>query len=513
MRVSPELLSRFVGRRTIGLYVADRAVTVTQAALTPAGPVELASETAAYDSDEELAGSVQRMLGPFLGKRGRDRARLRVGLGVPASRVFFCSRPGQGAEREVNPAVVLHEALRTTDLNVDEMLVDLLRTQPGKRTLLSLVACRRKYLVNLMQPLKAAGVRPFRAEPAPFALLRLGAWRQPAPRKVSTVLRFFLGEGEGVALLLYQGTPLAWRTFGLPAGGENAALLSTAMALRVVGRQRGESDRSDAVIVHGRPDLAGTLRAELFQAVVGSRPLFVPGPAHDDRTIALGLAAGCRETEHDFDLSRTVKERPPVWEVLPLGQVAAQVAILAGLTWVLDDHQSKTEAAVRIVQADCSAHTWMKKVADDQLKREKTELEQKIATVRTFLETRVSWSTYTHGAASGLSPSMVLRSFTGTNEFGAAGSKGPKKSLLLGISAPIPQGQTIPREIDAYLGRLRSDRVLKHDFPQVELDGLRWAKGGGSGPSSSAAQANFVVKCMPRSDKAAGKGAARPKSG
>jgi hypothetical protein len=477
---------------------------VPQAALTPLGAVELSSETEAYDSLEVLPEIFGRLLRPYLGRRATSR--VRVALGLPTMQVFFSTRAAQATDRDVNPATLLHEVFRSSDVKADEMQVDLMRGQPGKRPFASLVACRRKYLCDLLDAMKTCGVRPFRAEPAPFALLRLGATQLRAPRKAAAVIRFFLGPAEGVALLLQGGMPLAWRRFDLPAGSENRALLSTAMALQVVGRRCGESGRPDAVLIHGRLDMAETLRNDMFKTVMGCRPQHTAGPPYDARSIALGLAMGCREADEALDLSRTLKSRAPVWDVLPYGQVAAQVAVLASLSWMLSGHLRDVRAARKVVQSECAAHSWINKVSDDRLQKEKSDLEAKISAVKSFLETRVVWSAYTRNAASRLTESMVLRTFTGSCEFGATG-KNAKKSLVLGLSAPIPQGRTMPHEIDAYLGTLRSDETLRRDFPQVELGGLRWANAlsGAATP-----QASFTVNCMPISDKPADKAVAKP---
>ena len=48
----------------------------------------------------------------------------------------------------------------------------------------------------------------------------------------------------------------------------------------------------------------------------------------------------------------------------------------------------------------------------------------------------------------------------------------------------------MPREIDAYLDALLADQILRGDFPQVELAGLKWSQGG----LSTLPQASFTVE-------------------
>ena len=505
MGLSPVLMSKLAIRKPLGLYVGDREVTVCRAALTPLGAVELTSSGEAYDNPEQLPQVVERLLRPYLGKSKSPR--VRVSLGLPATNVYFATRLAQPTDRESTSAVMLNEFIRSSDINIAEMQIEVVRGQPKNHPLLSLVACRRKYLSNLLDAMKTCGVRPFRAEPAPFALLRLGATRLRAPRKAAAVIRFFLGPAEGVAVLLQGDMPLAWRTFDLPAGSESGALLSTAMALQVVSRHCGEAGRPDAVLIHGRLDLAETFRNDMFRTVMGCLPQHTAGPSYDARSIALGLAMGCREAEQALDLSRTLKSRLPVWQVLPYGQIAAQFAVLAGLTAMVEGHARDVRQSSRMVHDECSAHLWTLEGNDTNLKKEKTELEDKLKAVRGYVGSRILWSTYTRDVASRLTENMVLRSFAGNNDLATDG-KPSKRSLVLSLTAPIALGKTLPHEIDQYLEALRNDEILRRDFPRVELAGLR----GSEGKVGSSSQASFTVNCLPKLELPAAKGAAKAKA-
>jgi hypothetical protein len=502
--VSPVMLSRLAVRKPIGLYVGDREVTLCRAALTPLGPVELSCESEAYDDPVRLPEVFERLLRPHLGRRGSGR--IRVGLGLPATSVFFATRSAQMTDRESTPAVMLHGLIRSSDIKVDDMQIEVVRSCPEKQPLVSLVACRRKHLAELLGSVLACKVRLFRAEPAPFALLRVGMLHLRAPRRASSVIRIFLGPTEGVALLLQRGMPVAWRTFDLPLGGERAAVLSTTMALRVASRHCGGSGSPDAVLIHGRIDLEHLFTDDIFAMIVGCRSQHTAEPSFDGHWIALGLAMGCREAVETVDLSRTIKARPPVWEVIPFGQMAAQAAVLAGFSWMLGGHLNDVRGSYKLVRAECEGHAWMKKVSNEGLAKEKAELEKKVAAVKGFLETRVVWSTYTRDAATRLSESMVLRAFSGNCAFEAKDGGASKKSLVLSVTAPIPQGQSMPREIDTYLDVLKSDEILRRDFPQVELGGLKWSQGSAAGLP----QASFAVNCLPSSEKAAVKAAEKP---
>ena len=63
------------------------------------------------------------------------------------------------------------------------MALDVIKAAPDKRQVASIVSCRKKYLSGLLSALESCGVRPFRAEPHPCALLRYASQRYRAPRK------------------------------------------------------------------------------------------------------------------------------------------------------------------------------------------------------------------------------------------------------------------------------------------------------------------------------------------
>jgi hypothetical protein len=493
------LLARVAFRKPTGLYIGEREVTLCRVASTLLGPVEL--ETRCEPSGpEQLPVVLERLFRSYATKRGSPRVRL--ALGLPATAVFFSTRLGDAAGRVASRKVLLQEAIRSPSVNVDELECDITTAQPGKHPLLSLIACKRRYLATMMEDLQSCGVRVLRAEPAPLALLRLGARRYRGPRK-GTVVRAFLGPAQGVAVLLKGAMPLSWRTFELPAGGEAAEVLATALALQVVGRHCGEAGTLDAVILHGRADLAGAFRAEPFTTALGGRVTLVPGPSCDSRAVAMGLALGAQEGEEAFDLARALKSRPPLREVIPWGTLAAQVVILAVLTLMLDGHRRDLSRAHAVVRTAGVGHAWAAEVDDQSLEKEKKDLEQKVAAVRGFLETRVLWTSYTRDAASRLTENMSLKSFTGVNELatGASSGKG-RKSLVLDVTAPAQRSDGSPGEIEHYLDALRADTTLRRDFPQVELANLT---AGDSGPGASRGRAGFIVSCLSKAP-AKGKG-------
>jgi hypothetical protein len=489
-------LERVAFRQAVGVYVGDHDVTVSRVALSAAGPLELSSQTEPCEPDR-LAEVLEGILKPIAA--GRHSFRPTVSFGVPTLRAFFATKPLKETDRDEAPNVLLHEVLRSSNVNVDDMEVDLVKAQPGKKPLALLVAARRKYLAGLLAAAGRCGVRPHRTEPAPFALVRLAAARARGPRRARTVVRVFLGEAQGVAVLVSGALPLAWRAFELPRGGEAAAVCSTAKAIQIVARFRGDVGAPDAVLVHGRPDLAEVFDAEPFREALGVASRYSPEPGYDSRSVALGLALGARQGEEAFDLSRSLKPRAPFWQLFPFGDVALQAALLVCVTLFLDAKFATARNAFARVRAETAKHRWIEKVDDAKLEKEKKELGQKVEAVRNFLGTRVLWSAYTRDASDRLPESIMMKSFVGLCELDTGNRKvRPKKSFVFQLSAPIPRGEGMPPVIDDYLGALRRDALLQRDFPQIELADLKWNQPPGGGAH---ALADFTVTCLPGPDK------------
>jgi hypothetical protein len=165
--------------------------------------------------------------------------------------------------------VLLHEVLRSPNSNVDDMIVDSVQSAPGKRPVVSLTSCRKKYLTNLLAHIQECGVRPFRVEPAACALLRAAEQQYRAPRKAKTVLRLFLGHAEGLAVLSAGGWPIVPRTFKLDTSDPSTVVVSTVRTLEAVGRLCGADSAIDVVMIHGGGELRESVDLAALQEQVG----------------------------------------------------------------------------------------------------------------------------------------------------------------------------------------------------------------------------------------------------
>ena len=491
--------------KAIGLYINKDTVHLSQVVSTPWGPVEVFrdSHTAAPD---ELGAVLQRLLAPLLGRRSLRQVPVAVGL--PAGLTYFSTRPIQSTGNDVSPHVLLREALRSSNVSVDQMVVDVVKTRPDKRQVASIVSCDRKYLTELLDSLQECGVRPHRAEPAPCALLRAAAGRHSLPRahragrNAKLLLRLFLGETQALAVLAANDNPLVWRSFSLPRGDEASALLSASRSLQTMSGLCGVESPLDGVMLHGRPDLARLLDVDWVRQEMGVEVKWSDGPALDDSQIAFGLALGCLgDDQNAFDLARSVKPRAAFREVFPLREAALQAGLLLGVALLLFARSGNLDRSYLAVAAENAQHPWMAAMQTSQLENEKSRLKQRVAAVRKFLDTRITWTSYERDLAGSMPANVFLTSFQGVSELGSAGKKKsvakPKKSLVLHGAAFVPPDGSMPQEIDRFLEILREHPMLARDFPVVELADLKQSKLVGN----DTAVAFFTVVCAPKAGK------------
>ncbi len=205
---------------------------------------------------------------PLLGRKRR----VPVAVGLPGNRIFFGTRLHR-TSGESTPEAVLQKALCLPNISIDDLTIDLIQGELSKAPVTSVAACRKKYMAGIVATLTALGIRPYRAEPSPCALVRLAAQQHHFPRRAKTILCVFLNATHGLAVVVAGGMPLAWRNFVLPAHAEGPAILSAARTLRTQHSYYGIESALDFAILYGRGDLK--------RAASARRVPHQPGDARD----------------------------------------------------------------------------------------------------------------------------------------------------------------------------------------------------------------------------------------
>mgnify|MGYP000856976578 CR=1 FL=1 len=493
------LAIRLAIHHAVGLHLGEQEVVLRQVAATPLGPRETACRRAACSPGGQ-GEAVESLLEPLLA--GDERRPVRIGVALPASRVFFATRPLRALGEDARPEVLLQRAMQSPTVSIDDLVVELIKVERNKIPMASMAACRRKYLSEVLAVLGRHGVRPFCVEPAPCALLRAAVQQHHAPRKAKTVLRVFLDGSQGLAVVVAGDLPVAWRSFGLPRGREGAEIVCVKRTLETLGRHYGTESPPDAVLIHGRPDLHAQFGEEPFREEMGSRVLCYDGPSLDGAEIAMGAALNCLEPDDAaFDLSRSLKPRPSLREIFPWSELTLQVALLIVMGALLGARSLNVHEAYQAARTAAAQHECLASASPRELEKEKKDLSAKVDAVRRFLESRILWTAYTHDLPGRLPADAMLTSLHGLCELEYFGKKKegttkPKKSLVLRATAPVKSDGTMPREIDEFLVALRNHPLLKRDFPDVELaDIKRYQLFQGAQP-----MANFTVVCLPKTE-------------
>jgi len=456
-------LTKIAIRKAVGLCLDEHEVAVVKVASTPLGPVVIASSIEPC-TPENVAEVIERLLAPLVGRKGR----VPVAVGLARSRLFFCTRltPASGAAK---PEVELQKALYSSNLPADDLVVDLIDGKVNKLPVAHLAACRKKYMTSVVATLSQLGVRPFRSEPSVCALVRLAERQHRSPRRSKTVLRVFLGAAQGLAVVVSGGLPLAWKPFTLPAFEEGFAILSAARGLAIQQTHYGLEAAPTYAMIHGRADLHERFQKEGFPTEIGTRVIWCEGPALDGAATAFGLALGCLSQDiKAFDLSRSLKARPPIKEIFPWKELGFAAGLIGCMGVVLGMHSMKLQESYVTLRAENSQRVCLASAEPDRLEREKKAMENKLGAVRNFLESRMSWAAYTRDISARLPVNAAISGFNGGSPLDDKG-KAAYYFQLRG-AAPLSKKGEVPGDVVAFLGAIPNDPLWKRDFASIVTD-------------------------------------------
>ena len=458
------LLTKIALRKAVGLYLGEHEVAVCHAVQTPLGPVKVASSSEPCTT-EDVAEVIERLLTPLLGQKRHPA----VAVGIANSRVFFSTRP-ISAGGAATPEALLQKALLSSNLSVDDLTADMLKGTINKMPIAHVAACRTKYMSNVVAMLSRLGVRPYRAEPGPCALVRMAEQKYRAPRRSKIVLRVFLGDAQGLAVLVSGGQPTAWKTFSLSPGREGFAILSTTRVLGAQQKHFGIEVNLDYAMVHGRAELHEQLQQEQLPSEIGTRVLWHDGPSLEGASTAYGLALGClAQDTKAFDLSRTLKARAPIKEIFPWGELSFAAGLIGLMGAVLGMHSMELNRSYMALKTANRQHLCLESADPRSLKKEKKELEKKVDAMRNFIEGRVLWTTYAHDISERLPAKAELTMFQGKTG-GGRRRKGGNSAFELQGKAPLEPDGSIPPEIDDFLTQLPRDPLWQRDFSPVATE-------------------------------------------
>ena len=482
-------------RTAVGLYLGEHDVVVSKVAATPFGLPVVVGSSSERCTPEDLPGVIERLLIPLVG----PKRRVPVAVGLAGSRLFFGTRITP-TSRESTPEAELQNTFCSANLSADDLVVDLRRGRINKFPVARMVACRKNYMGHVVAALSRLGVRPVRTEPAPCALVRLAERQHPSPRRSKTVLRVFLGGTQGLAVVVVGGLPVAWKVFALPGGSEGLEILSAARGLETQRGHYGIESALDYAMIHGRADLHERLQQERFPSDMSTRVTWHEGPAMEGAAIACGLALGCLATDGNaFDLSRSTKSRALIKEIFPWGELAFAIVLMGCMAVVLGAHSVRLDEVYATTRAENTQHSCLAAAEPGRLASNKKALEEKVEAVRTFLDSRILWTTYTRDIAARMPANARLTTFTGKNALAGGGkTKAGGGSFRLEGMAPLLPDGSMPPEIAPFLGAIPNHPLWKRDFTSVVTEIALPLSGKKELP-----EVDFTITCLRKARDAA----------
>ncbi|MFV1968891.1 MAG: hypothetical protein ACC628_26025 [Pirellulaceae bacterium] len=488
-------LARMGSPQAIGIHLTGSQAHACRVAATPFGSVALAHQSEPVDL-ERPQDTIRRLINGL-----SKRRKLPVTIGLPVEQIFFTTRPMQLGGGEASPRVLLREALFSASTPIDEMVVDVVKWQPGSRKLASIVSCEQKLIERLVEPREALGMPQLRVEPSPCALVRRGLKYDRRHRRANGTCRLFLNNTHVLAVLTAKGQPLLWRQSQLPRGDEASTLLAVVRSLATISEHSGLAIPPEVVVIHGRSDLSRLLDIEWMREQIGLPMHWLDDPAMDHAQIAMGLAeGGLSDTEISFDLAKSFAPQRPLWQSFPWREAIVNVALIAVMVLFVSYHLLLVEdahaaASIRNAQSAMASRTIQ------ELEEEKKDLKQRVSSMQKFLDGRIVWTNYERQLAANLPEGIFMTSMHGVSEFASTSTSKSKqkKHLVLKCAVSLPKSGLIPYEVDRLLNTLRDDPKLNRDFPVIELAELKQLKRA----DNDQTLAMFTLVCLPKGAKKA----------
>jgi len=482
--------------RAVGAYLKQDRIVLTEVANTPAGMVVLGRHTQEIGEDgpgEALKQWLTTHLTP------RQRRHTPVCVGVAPEHAFFATRRLDIQRRKGPPSA--NELLEASGAfhawDKDDAAADYVKTKlPGVQAY-SLTAVRREVAEQVLSGLKAAGVRSSRLEPAPWSLLRAADRQGKPPKKWKLTIRVLLDETNGLAMLVAGEHPVLWRRFAIHEADPALSITSAVRALQIYARQNFDVRSFPGIFIQGRisDGLVKRMEDETGMTVAAAGG---DGPTDGQYSLALALSAK-KSKDHVLDLMRSLRPPPSIREMFPW-KLAVTILLLTGcMGFVLWDESASLACELESVQRQNASHVWARSLSTPAIRTERQVLSAEVGAVRRFLATRIVWSNYLRDLPTRLPPNACLSKIWATCEMPDMSKKKQKRdakqSLTLSGMARFADRTRAPREIDAFLESLREMKLLKHDFPLVEMAEIRWRKQGQS------EIALFTIVALPKKSK------------
>jgi len=471
----PPTKPRIQWRRTLGVYLADGRLAMSQTARTCAGRKTLhggQQDLAGRNAAEVLSEWIQANLSEA------ERRKTRVCLALGAEQTFFTTRVMAEQQEEAPTTEQLLEACGQGTLDPSAAVADFVQFKLAGQAVYSIAACRKSLAEELIGALRDAGVVNACLVPAPWLIPRIAGRSVRPPRSWKTFVLVLVQQAGGLAVLMADNRPVLWRRFKVGQDGLARGIASAVRHIEVYAAQRLGSKGLSGVLLQGRvcKELAEHVQVET-KLEIRSCPTDVLSDEDCARAFAETIG---KDQSEGLDLFRALRPPPSLRQLFPRKLVVALAGMLGVMALVLGNASGDLEANRVRLRRQCEEHKWAIGKSSTEINKEKETLLREVSAVQKFLSTRVVWSDYLRDLPTRLPTNACLTNVTGVYEMQeAAGKKIERKTsrslTLRGLAQFADRGKA-PKEIDAFLESLREVDMLKRDFPDVSMAEVRWRK-------------------------------------
>src|SRR5882672_8902575 len=228
-----------------GLYLGPKELVLAQVVFGPSG--RRLKCTARAPADAGTLGAV------LAGWKSEGKLRGRVICGVDPRRLYVLTRAVQAHEAKRSPGELLGAAL---GLGEEALLAEGAPVRLPGGAHMGLVGCRREQVGTLHSELLALKLKRTRLVPVHWAMALQARRAGPRPRRWRADIRILHGGPMSLAILSWQGFPVACRPLDLQGRDPAQAIELAVLSLRTHAREELGLPGVDGVILHVGKDSA-----------------------------------------------------------------------------------------------------------------------------------------------------------------------------------------------------------------------------------------------------------------
>jgi len=482
--------------RTIGVYLSNDRISITEAGLTFKGPGLLGQHSFNIDQLNPL-GSLADTLKDYVKKVSKNTP---LCLGLRPEQTFFITAGAEYEQQEdvrdkLLEAVGFHSAEERNDIVADYFKINKSKSLSGQ--FWSISVCKKKLVDELYAAFAQAGFKNVQLKPTPWCISVFSAKLPKHLKHWKVFIQVFLNDSGGLAILVIDRNPVYFKRFSFSPTTSVEEIESAVRSIMIQCIVIFRKSAVDGIIVQG-PDaekIGSRLAGETGLEVEAGNEVGFTG------SLCSGSLAMSAKSKKDpqFDLFREVRPKPGILQMFPW-KMAAFVVFLSGcLGLMLWQKASDLNLTLKNLKQQNSMHTWAENKQTADIAKDKKPLLAETQAIEKFLKSKIVWSDYLRDLPTRLPPNVSLSDLWAVCEFEEIGVKKmeggttqKKKLLSLRGITLFEKGKAAPEAIESFLESLRKVELLQRDFPQVQLAEIKWRREGNS------ETAMFTVLAMPK---------------